>query len=351
LTRVGQVEVDVEGARTEVPQLVGVAQPDLLLLNDDDLTYTKIRLDDRSWHTLVASIGRLSDPLARALCWTAAWDMTRDAEVAAGDYLELALRGLETETEIGTVESLLRLAAQTIDPFGDPSKRDERRHRLATRAFELLDASEAGSNLQLAFARAAATNAVDDAHLSRINALLDGDEVLDGLTIDTDLRWLLLRRLAATGKAADAEIDAELERDDTSAGRRFALTLRAARPTAEAKAEAWHAIVEAGELPNAEQAAAIMGFVTLEQRELLAPYLDKYFAAIGDVYRTRSHEMAEQIVAGLYPIWGDDATVRRTEEYLRDEKPGAALRRTLIESRDSLARALRARDFDIASAG
>jgi aminopeptidase N len=351
LQRIGQVEVDMAGARTEVPALLGVAQPDLLLLNDDDLTYAKIRLDDRSWQTLVASIGRLTDSLARTLCWGAAWDMARDAEVTAGDYLDLVLAGIAQETEVGTVQTLLRLAAQTIDPYGDPARAAKRRERLATRAFELLDASETGGDLQLAFARAAAGAAVTDSQLSRVAAILDGSEVVDGLAVDTDLRWLLLQRLVATGRVDDAAIDAELERDNTSAGHRHSLTLRASRPTAEAKAEAWRAVVEQGDLPNADQAATIAGFVSFEQRELLAPYVDKYFDAIGEVYRTRSHEMAEQIVSGLYPMWASDAgTVEQTESYLAAEQPGAALRRMLVEARDALSRALRARDFDIASA-
>jgi aminopeptidase N len=345
--RIGQVEVDVSGARTDVPELVGAPQPDLLLLNDDDLTYAKIRLDERSWQTLVSSIGRLTDPLARTLCWGAAWDMTRDAEVRAGDYIDLVLAGVGQETEVGTVQTLLRLAAQTIDPYGDPTRAAERRQRLAARSFALLDASTTGGDLQLAFARAAASAAVDDAQLSRLAALLDGRETIDGLVVDTDLRWLFLQRLVATGRADVAAIDAELARDNTSAGRRQALTLRASRPTAEAKAEAWHAVVEQGELPNADQAATIAGFGSFEQRDLLAPYVDKYFSAIGDVYRTRSNEMAEQIVSGLYPMWATDAsTIERTEAYLRDEQPGAALRRRLVESRDALARALRCQDRD-----
>jgi aminopeptidase N len=350
LQRIGQLEVDVAGASTDVPGLLGVAQPDLLLLNDDDLTYAKIRLDDRSWQTLVSSIGRLTDPLARTLCWGAAWDMARDAEVAAGDYLDLVLAGIAQEAEIGTAQTLLRLAAQTIDPYGDPARAAQRRQRMAARMFELLDASEASGDLQLCFARAAAAAAVDDAQLSRVEAILDGSEAIDGLVVDTDLRWLLLQRLVATGHADDTAIDAELVRDNTSAGRRQALTLRASRPTAEAKAQAWRAVVEQGDLPNADQAATIAGFVSFEQRELLAPYVDKYFDAIGEVYRTRSHEMAEQIVSGLYPMWATDAdTVERTERYLADEQPGAALRRMLVEARDALSRALRARAFDIAN--
>jgi aminopeptidase N len=349
LVRQHQVEIDVEGERTEVPELVGERQPDLVLLNDDDLTYAKIRLDDRSWQTLVNSIGRLTDPLARTLCWTAAWDMARDAEVAAGDYLDLVLGGVGQETEVGTVQSLLRLAAQAIDPFGDPARSEERRTRLTARAFELMDESAPGSDLQLAFVRAAATNATSDAQLERVAAILDGREQVEGLSVDTELRWLLLGRLVATGRVGDDLIDAELKRDDTSAGRCHALALRASRPTAAAKAEAWRQIVELDELPNAEQNAVIGGFVSYEQRHLLEPYVDAYFGAIGDLYRTRSTEMAHQLIAGLYPYWSTDpSTITRTEAYLDEEQPGAALRRMLLEGRDALARAMRSRERDTA---
>jgi aminopeptidase N len=348
LHRVRQVETDVSGASTDVPDLLGETQPDLVLLNDDDLTYAKIRLDPRSWQTLISSIGDFRESLPRTLCWGAAWDMTRDAEVAAGDYLTLVLDGVAQESEVGAVQSLLRLAGQAIDPYGDPAKSRERRHRLAARAFDLLDAAEPGSDLQLAFARAATASAIADDELDRVAALLSGDEQVDGLVIDTELRWSLLLRLVMMGRASDAEIDEELRRDDTAAGRRHALTLRAARPTAEAKAEAWRSIVESDELPNAEQGAVLAGLVSYEQRDLLAPYTDRYFAAIGEIYRSRSAEVAQNLISGLYPYWATSTeTLDRTEAYLRAEKPGPALRRMLLEGRDSLARALRAQQRDI----
>jgi aminopeptidase N len=353
LVRRDQVSVEVSGSTTDVPELVGVKQPDLVLLNDDDFTYAKIRLDENSFRTLVEGIGDFGDPLARTICWSAAWDMARDSEVTAGDYLDLVLAGVAQETEIGTVQSLLRLASQAIDPYGDPSLIPQRRERLADRAFELLDSSERASDLQLSFARAAATNAVTDAQLDRVAALLDGTETVEGLAIDTDLRWLLLRRLVAKGRRGDAEIDAELDRDDTAAGRHHALTLRAARPTAEAKAEAWRLVIEQDELPNADQASVMAGFNDYEQRDLLTPYAEKYFDAVADIYRSRTAEMAQDIITALYPfVATSQETVERTDRYLRDEQPGPALRRMLIEARDGLARALRARERDItATAG
>jgi aminopeptidase N len=348
LMRTQQIEIDASGAATDVPELIGVQQPDLVLLNDDDLTYAKIRLDEMSWRTLVSSIGDFREPLARTICWSAAWDMTRDAEVTAGDYLDLVLAGVDQETEIGTVQSLLRLASQAIDPFGDPSQQEQRRIRLASRAFELLAASEAGSDLQLAFARAAAANAVTEEQLDHVANLLNGQEIAEGLAVDTELRWVLLRSLVSSGRAGDAEIDAELDRDDTAAGRRHALTLRASRPTAEAKAEAWHLVVEQDELPNADLGAIVAGFHHFNQRELLAPYVEKYFGAVEELYQTRSTEMAQDIITGLYPYTAtSQATVDRTDAYLREEQPGPALRRMLLEARDGMARSLRAQQRDI----
>jgi aminopeptidase N len=350
LLRTSQVEIDATGESTDVPELIGTRQPDLVLLNDDDLTYAKIRLDETSWHTLIESIGEFRAPLARTICWSAAWDMTRDAEVSASDYLDLVLAGIDQETEIGTVQSLLRLASQAIDPFGDPSAHDSRRIRLATRAFDLLAASEPGSDLQLAFARAAAANATTDEQLSAIADLLSGAASIEGLAVDTELRWSLLHPLVTAGRAGDADIDAELDRDDTAAGRRHALTLRAARPTEAAKADAWRLVVEQDELPNADQGAVVAGFHHFSQRELLAPYVEKYFDSIGEIYRTRSAEMAQDIITGLYPYSAtSQATVDRTDVYLREAQPGPALRRMLLEARDGLARALRAQQRDISA--
>ena len=344
-----QIEIDVTGAQTDVLELVGKPQPDLVLVNDDDLTYAKVRLDERSLRTLVDHVGELTEPLPRALCWTAAWDMTRDAEMSAGDYLDLVLAGIHQETEIGTVQSLLRLARQSIDPFGDPAHRSERTARLAAKAAELLDGAEPGSDTQLSFMRALAVNAVDEQHLTLLADLLSGKQSIDGLAVDTELRWALLHRLVVLGRAGDAEIDAELRRDDTAAGRRHFLALRAARPTADAKAEAWQSAVDDETLPNAEQAAIIGGFQQLEHRELLKPYVERYFGCIAAAWENRTSEMAQQIAIGLYPVTlVEQSTLDRTDQFLRTTQPVPPLRRLVTESRDNLARALRAQQRDTA---
>jgi aminopeptidase N len=347
LVRRHQVELDVSGHVTEVPQLTGVRRPDLLLLNADDLSYAKIRLDEQSWKTLVDSVGDLREPLSRALCWTAAWDMTRDVEVSAGDYLSLVHAGLGQETEIATVLSLTRLARQAIEPYGDPSRVTTRRVQLCDLAFGLLDAAPQGSDLQLGYARCAAVNATTDQQLDRVAALLSGEQTVAGLSVDTELRWALLHRLVVVGRAADAEIDAERERDDTNAGRRHALRLLASRPTAEAKAEAWASVVEQDTLPNADLRAVMAGFQQYEHRELLVPYVEKYFDAVGEIYRTRTSEMAQYLIEELFPhVVANAMTVQRADDYLRDKQPGPALRRMLLEGRDSVARALRGQERD-----
>lgn len=181
---------------------------------------------------------------------------------------------------------------------------------------------------QLAWARAFAATARTPVQLDLLRALLDGAEAVEGLVVDTELRWAFVERLAAVGLLDEDEIAAEYERDKTAAGERHAATARAARPSAEAKAEAWASVVESDKLPNSLQEAVIGGFVQTDQRELLAPYTEKFFAAVKDVWDSRSHEMAQQIAVGLYPaLQVSQETLDATDAWLDSAEPSAALRR------------------------
>jgi aminopeptidase N len=352
LVRADRVEIDVTGARTEVPELAGRRRGDLILLNDDDLTYAKIRLDERSLETLTRAIDEFADTLPRALCWAASWDMVRDAEIPARDYLTLVLSGIGRETDIGVVQSLQRQAKSAIELFADPGYRAEGRRRLAAAAREHLTAAEPGSDHQFAWMRCFASVASGEADLDFLRRLLDGTEQVPGLIVDTDLRWALLHRLVITGLAGAPEIDAELERDSTAAGQRQAASCLAARPTAEAKQEAWASVVEKGDLPNAIQAAVIGGFVQPDQRELLARFVQPYFEALPEVWASRTNEIAQRIVIGLYPgLLVERSTLDATDAFLAAHQELApALRRLLLEGRDGVARALRAQDRDRAAA-
>jgi aminopeptidase N len=346
LIRRAIVETDVSGAVTAVPALVGALRPDLVLVNDDDLTYAKIRLDEQSLRTLVTSIGSFASSLPAALCWAAAWDMCRDGEMAARDYVRLVLGGVDSVRDISVVQTLLRQASQAARRFTDPAWRASGLELMASSLRSLLLAAPAGSDHQLAYARAFTSVATSPSDLELISGLLSGDTVVDGLAVDTDLRWILLRRLVSRGVMGEAEIDAELSSDATDAGERHAATCRAAIPSVEGKRETWETLA-GGKLTIAMFRAALTGFIDPDQPELVEPYRPKYFGEISDVWREWSSAMAQDFVVGGYQICAVDAeTVAATDDYLAEAEPPAALRRLLIEGRDEVLRSLRCQDRD-----
>ncbi|WP_371499767.1 aminopeptidase N [Kitasatospora sp. NBC_00374] len=350
LVRTDRIELDVDGERTEVPQLVGRRKPAVLLLNDDDLSYAKVRLDEASLAVVTEHLGAFAEPLPRALCWASAWDMTRDGELAARDYLELAVSGLARESDIGVVQSVQRQAKLALDAYTDPAWREQGLQRWAAAAEQQLRAAAPGSDHQLAWARTLSAAARTDEQLALLAGLLDGSTVLDGLAVDTELRWTLLGRLVATGRADDRAVEAELARDNTAAGLEHAASCRASRPTVEAKAEAWASVVESDELTNYVQEAVISGFQQSDQRELLAPYAARYFAAVKGIYETRSHEISQQIIVGLYPAFlVEQATLDATDAWLASAEPVPALRRQVVEARAGIERALKAQAADRAA--
>jgi aminopeptidase N len=351
IVRRKRVELDIVGDVTKVPALDGERVPDLLLLNDDDLSFAKVRLDEGSFATLVDRLRMLSDPLARTLCWTAAWDMTREAEIPARQYVEMVLRNISGETEIGVVQSLLAQSSAAINVYGDPANRVPALDRLATAALDALRSARPASDLQLAWTRCFVASAQREEHLAHVRALLDGHATEDGVSVDTDLRWQMVRCLAASGVADVGLIAAELERDPTDKGEREAAAARAARPTAEAKAEAWAAIDGSPPLSFALMRATIAGFQHPAQRELLTSYRDKYFEALQRIWGTSELEVALGYTNGLYPrIIVEPATIEATDAYIAAHAPEAPLKRLLIEGRDDVRRALAARAKDAAQA-
>ena len=351
LQRRRHVELDAVGSSTAVTELVGEAQADLVLPNDDDLSYTKIRLDKRSLETLTDHLADLADPLARALCWTAAIDQLRDAELAARDYVRLVVNNIHTETDPGAVQQLLGGAAQAITLYGDPANRDAARLQLAMRALESLKAAEPGSDLQLVWARAFISNARTDEHVAIARGLLAGKTTFEGLSVDTDLRWLIVQGLAGLGAIEDRVIDAELDRDPTDQGQRYAAGARAAQPTAEAKAEAWSRIVDDPHTPLATIRSLIANFGRFDQAELIEPYRRRYFDSIEAMWNSRPVEVAVTVVDGMYPLaLMSPDLIAETDAYLEAHTDAAPpIRRYLIENRDDAERALKARALDAAA--
>ncbi|WP_199548089.1 aminopeptidase N [Streptomyces sp. N35] len=351
LVRSDRIELDVDGEITEVPELVGRHRPAVILLNDDDLSYAKVRLDAESLRHVTQHLGDFEASLPRALCWASAWDMTRDGELPTRDYLSLVLSGVGKESDIGVVQSLHRQVKLALDLYAAPDFREAGLARWTEATLAHLRSAEPGSDHQLAWARAFAATARTEDQLDLLGGLLEGTESVDGLAVDTELRWAFVQRLAATGRYEEAEIAAEYARDRTAAGERHAASARASRPTPEAKAEAWASVVDSDKLPNALQEAVIGGFVQSDQRELLAPYTGKFFAAVKDVWASRSHEMAQQIAVGLYPAFQvEQATLDATDAWVAEAEPGAALGRLVSESRSGVERALKAQAADARAA-
>jgi aminopeptidase N len=348
LVRDQRIELDVVGERTEVPQLAGVAVPDLLLLNDDDLAYTKVRLDERSLSTLAEHLSAVADPLARNLCWAATWDMVRDAELPTRRYVDLVLAHAPAEPDDSTLARLLGQAASAVDVYGHPANRSAARAELAAAARTGLSGAEPGTDRQLVWARhfLAVADAPED--LTYARALLDGTEAVPGLAVDTDLRWQIVMALASVG--ADDEgalIEVELERDPTDIGRRRAASARASRPTREAKGQAWATLLDEENLPLATLRAVAGGFHQTGQDELLEPYVDPYFANLGRFWTERTRDEALSLARGLFPgtLIGP-RVVEAAEAALADENLPGPFRRILLESKDGLERAIRARAAD-----
>jgi aminopeptidase N len=346
LVRTHRVELDVTGDRTDVPGLVGVPRGKLVLVNDDDLTYCTMRLDNDSLATLLEHIADIAEPLPRTLCWSAAWEMTREAELKARDFVHLVLRGVDTESEVGVVQRLLLQAQTALGSYADNAWAPSGWHEFSNRVLELARAAEPGSDHQLAYVNALAACVLDDEILDVLAGWLDGTAPLAGLTMDTDLRWRLLRSLTAHGRLGLDDIDGERERDATAMGNRQAEWARSLRPTAAAKAEAWQRAVFDDDLPNAVSDAIIAGFSHPAQKQLLSGYVAKYFADVAGVWERRSSERAQPTVLGLFPAWSvTQGTVDAANEWLAGDRP-PALRRLVSEGRAGIVRALAAQEFD-----
>ena len=340
------VKVDVEGASTSIPELAGEPVADLLLVNDQDLTYAKVRLDDKSVSTLKSHIGKIDDLLTRTVCWAAAWDMLRDAELSASDFMEMVTSGLVGETDITTVTTLGNQLFGALENYSNPTKRDAKRAEIASRIEALMNAAAPGSDLQLQYARIFGTFADSPAQIARVRELLDGK--LQGLTVDADLRWIFVKYLAEDGAISKEEIDAELARDNTFSGNLAHQAALAELPTAANKEQVWNEIL-GDDLATEVRKAKISGFGSYRKNALLESFVDKYFAILNDVWGKKSYEVGEAIVEGLYPAYlVKQSTLDKSDAWLNGPGKNApdTLRRLIAEGRDGVARALRVQAKD-----
>ncbi|HEY6424043.1 MAG TPA: aminopeptidase N, partial [Pseudonocardiaceae bacterium] len=348
LVRTHRAELDVSGQRTDVPELIGVPSGQLVLVNDDDLTYCTMRLDERSLATLIDRIGDITESLPRSLCWSAAWEMTREAELKARDFVTLVLGGLPAETEVGVVQRLLMQVQTAVSSYAEPTWAAESGWpQLTGRLMGLVSMAEPGSDHQLALVNALTAALLGKPELDALTGWLAGQGVPDALKIDTDLRWRLLHALIAHGVLGEDEIAAEQDRDPTATGRRQAERARALLPTAEAKERAWQRAMRDDAIPNATSGAIIGGFSHPAQKQLLIPYVDQYFAEIDELWSRRTSERAQSCVLGLFPSWlVEQRCVAAADDWLQAGDSPPALRRLVAEGRAGVVRALAARQFD-----
>ena len=340
-----RIELDLDpardGGRTPVPELAGEKAPDLLLLNDGDLTYAKVRLDDASAAAVPAILPQLADPLARAAVWASLLDAVTDGERPVAELVALVLAALPVETEVVVIEDVLALSRRLVDLYSTPETRGIALEMVAQACDRLLATSEPGGSRQLAAVRKLVGATVDRA---RLQGWLDGVAVPEGLAVDADLRWLILYRLVVLGATGPGAIEAELLRDRSATGEQWAGRCHAAVPTAEAKARAWATLINDTEVSNRLAEAAAEGFWQPEQLDLTAPYVPRYFAEMPAMLQVRTGMSAERIAQRAYPVLAVEPRTRQLAvDLLATPDVPTILRRVVTDGDDDVRRALEAR--------
>ena len=348
LSRTHRVELDIQGARTDVPELVGEMQPALLLLNDDDLTYAKTRLDETSLATVEGALGSIDDSLARALVWGTLWDATRDAEFPASRFVDIALAHIAHESGSTTLRTLLNQVVLAASSYVSPERRTATLEKVGDALWQLAVDAEPGSDNQFQFVKTFARVASSEAHLDTALALLEEKAPLDGLDIDTDLGWELLICLAAGGRASREEIEAALANDRTATGQQSAAHARAALPTQADKELAWASVFDSSNASNLIVRATGLGFTHVLDQELLSPFVERYFDALTSIWETRSYAIAEEIIDGFFPAsLANDRLASSTRAWLdQNHSAPPALRRLIVEHLAGVERALDAQRAD-----
>ncbi|MDH6519768.1 aminopeptidase N [Streptomyces sp. SAI-208] len=325
------------------PQPIG-KRPTLLLLNDSDLTYAKVRFDPESFKAVTECLSGLPSPLTRAVVWNALRDAVRDGELPPTAYLDAARAHLPHETDLALVQGVLAFASTYVaDRYATPEERPAALTTLSSLCRDLIRRTEDGDNPGLRLI--AVRHCIDvAAHPDTIAAWLADGTVPGGPELDPELRWRVLARLAVLGATDEAAITAELARDPSAAGQEGAARCRAALPTEEAKAQAWEAMFTRDDLSNYLFTATAQGFWQPEQTELVRQYVPRYYEDAVALAARRGPAIADAAGRWAFPHHAiDEDNLRLGQTCLRDADPIPALRRKLVDQLDDLGRALRVR--------
>jgi aminopeptidase N len=348
LVRTHRVELDIDGERTTVTDLIGQHRGALVLVNDDDLAYAKIRLDGESLAMAIDHLSDISDPLARALVWGSAWDSTRDAEMAPSDFVDLVLGNIATESESTTVRTTLAQLATTARMYVSPDRRENTIRRVADAMLELAENAEPGSDQQFQFLRTFASMADTAEHAAALRSIRSGERVISGIAIDTDLSWDLLEGMVLAGGAGESEIAEALAADNTSNGQQAAARLRATIPTAEAKRKILETMRDDTTIANSQCDHYVRGYTHVNDPSVFENLVSEYFDAVQTVWDSRTFKIAEYFAIGLYPaVMATESLGSKTRAWLDSNNDApSALRRIVIEGLATVDRALAAQRRD-----
>ena len=350
IVRTEQFELDVDGETTIVEAAAGKPRPAFVLVNDDDLTYTKIRFDAESQAFAEANLHRFDDALARAVTWLAFWDMTRDGEFPAERFVDMTLRLLATETESTTFRYALACMSTTVHHYVAPARRDDVLRHVAAELWTLANAAEAGSDtqFQLTTAYLGYGEEGDAAFAANAHGLLDGTVRLEGLEIDNNFTWTIVQALTSVNEMTNDDVDAQLAKKETTENREFAYGARASMATTQAKEWAWDQALHNDELTNSQLEAVARGFSATPRPDLAEPFAAKYFETVDWVWANKTYHMADALLNGLYPGYADPATLVKLGDAWLDEHIAAdnALKRLIVENVASSHRTLKVREYN-----
>ena len=303
LAQVFREELDVDGASTVVEAAAGIARPDFILVNDGDLGYAKVRLDEQSLAFAVANITKFTDSLTRGVVMASAWDMTRDGEMPARDYLNLALTSIPVEDNMSLLMLTLRHIDEAVRTFVAPQARAEAAEDTGRRLLLLARTAASGSDAQRMLVAAAARNASSEEQFEAVRGLFDATQTLDGLDLDVDLKWDLLVSLVRGSVATESDIDALEAEDDTMTGHQNAAACRATRAGEWIKADVWDKVLTDTSIPNDTRWAMISGFWAQARTNpsAYATYVAEYFDALTGIWERFTFHTAEDLTTLLFP--------------------------------------------------
>jgi aminopeptidase N len=291
LERRSLMHAELEAERTVVP---GLTAADAVVLNDQDLSYTRGRFDAGSLRVLTAAACQVGDPLSEAVCWNGFWLLVTGGEVPAAQFADMVCRRLQAGglPEVG-VETLINRAVEVADAWAPPRQRAGLREQLANAT-----RTATADTRKLAFGFAA--SAQTDDQLAALGGWLAGQDLPGGLVLDADLRARILFTLAARGLARGQDIDA-LPRLDPVTGEVNRTTCLAMRPDPAAKQAAWAVSLSPDEPARTAQACAA-GIWVPGQEELMAGYRDRYFAEVLPALATRPPRLKSRLSRLLFPV-------------------------------------------------